>query len=51
MNFGRYKLFLAGIVVIALGAIVDMGEFTRVTLVVGWGLIIVGTIRRMKYRR
>ncbi len=42
---------ILGILVIALGSFIPMGEFSRVMLVAGWVLIIVGSFRRMKYRR
>jgi len=45
IKFGRYKLMLLGIILIAVGAVVPMEEFTVVLLVAGWGLVVFATVR------
>ena len=45
LNFGRYKLMLLGILLIAAGAVVPMEALIIVLLVAGWGLVIFATVR------
>ena len=51
LNLGAYKFMLIGFGLIAVGSFMPMGEFSRVVLVAGWGLIIYGSIRRWKHWR
>ena len=48
LRFGRYRLMLLGIALIALGAVIDIGEGVWVLIVAGWGLIVYTTVRRRR---